>query len=318
VRTIVPRGAATLLLALTGAPAAAQVSFPVAFDGSAVVLDSSERMQLVAHLQEAGRRWSRTLRVDGPRSIEIQVVVSDTVARASGSSLASAFVSSDGSRDTYEQGAAYELRTGADANGRNPDVRITISPSYLRQELWFDPDPSTRMAPVPKTRTDAMSVLLHELGHALAYNGWADGTGQAPPAYWSTFDRWMIAGVPTLFDGPAALAHLGSRPDLTGGNVHHWANPEARPMKAATPHGLTRWSQGRPVPHPACDGMPSVPASGDTLKGTLPAGLLYELMNGVVFYRGARYDISALDRAALRDAGLPVDPDPIFAGGFER
>ena len=33
-------------------------------------------------------------------------------------------------------------------------------------------------------------------------------------------------------------------------------------------------------------------------------------MNGVVFYRGTRYDISALDLAILRDTGLAVAAAP--------
>lgn len=307
---------ALLLAALTaaGAPATAQVRFPVQFDDSARALGVEERLQLTAHVAEAGRRWTAQLLPGGPRSIEVQILLSDAVPRATGHSVVSAFVGVEGGRDTFEQGVAHELRTGADQNGALPDLRITLNPDYLRQELWFDPDPAARQAPVPKSRTDALSVLLHEFGHALAYNGWAGGTGAAPAGFWSTFDRWILAGDPVLFDGPQVLQHFGSRPELTRDNVHHWANGAA-PRKQA--HATRFGPDGAPQPLPACEGMPSAPPSAAWRKGDLAAGLQSELMNGVVFYRGTRYDISALDRAALRDAGLPVDPAPVFGDGFE-
>jgi hypothetical protein len=309
-----------LVVALAAAPAAAsaQVAFPVAFDQGAMLLSAEERLQLATHVREAGRRWTSLLVLDGPRSIEVQVVLSDAVPRATGHSVVSTFVGVEAGRDTYEQGVAHELRTGADQNGVQPDIRITLNPDYLRQELWFDPDPQQRSAPVPKQRTDALSVMLHEFGHALAYNGWAGGAGMAPGGFWSTFDRWMLAGDPVLFDGPAVLQQLGSRPELTRDNVHHWDNA-GLPGKQARIPAPPPWAHGAPQPQPACAGMASVaaPPSDNWRKGDLSGGLRSELMNGVVFYRGTRYAISPLDRAALIDAGLPVDRAPIFAGGFE-
>jgi hypothetical protein len=46
------------------------------------------------------------------------------------------------------------------------------------------------------------------------------------------------------------------------------------------------------------------------------ASLIDQLMNGVVFYRGTRYDISALDIGVLKDVGLMTDG--IFSNGFEQ
>jgi hypothetical protein len=45
------------------------------------------------------------------------------------------------------------------------------------------------------------------------------------------------------------------------------------------------------------------------------ASLIDQLMNGVVFYRGTRYDISALDVGVLKDVGLATDD--LFSNGFE-
>lgn len=311
--------------ALAGAPAhgqaQGQVAFPVHFDRSADTLTATERMQLSTHLEAAGRRWTSLLAFEGVRVIEIEVALSETIPRATGHSLASVYVGMDAGRMTFEQGAAHELRTGADQNGLEPDVRITFNAAYLRDELWFDPEPGLRTASVPATRTDAMSVLLHEFGHALAYNGWASGQGVAPGGYWSTFDRWMLAGAPALFDGPESVAALGFRPDLTVGNLHHWANPDNALGKSGSRPVDVAWLDGAPRPASTCDGPASLdaPTSVDAPgKAGVADDLLFELMNGVVFYRGTRYDVSALDRATLIDAGLPVDTTPVFGNGFER
>jgi hypothetical protein len=211
------RCALASLLAGCGLHAQAQVAFPVAFDAAATsTFDVGERAALSAHLQAAGQQWVAVLDLAGPRSLEILVVLDEIAPRSGGASVTSAFVGNVGGRDLYEQGAAAELRTGIDPNGIEPDIRISINSTYLRDELWFDPDPVARVAPVDLERTDAMSVALHELGHALAYNGWADGEGVPPATFWSTFDRWMLtAALPVRFDGPQVLRAGGARPETS-------------------------------------------------------------------------------------------------------
>ncbi len=310
--------AATLLLAAL--PATAQVVFPVTFDATASGLTSDERARITSHLQAAGARWASLLGVQAARSLEIQVEIDDTRPTAGAASFTTVFAGVFGGRDTFEQSAAHELRTGNDPNGATPDIRVLFNTNYLRNELWFDPDPVARTAPVPGNRTDAMSVMLHELGHAFAYNGWANGAGVPPETFWSTFDRWMLPGAPTLFDGPVSVQVWGSRPDLTTNNIHHWSNdpvPGAL-RKAMVPEPVV-WRDGVPTPQIRCHGLPSLDAPPSlSAKGGPPPGLLSELMNGVVFYRGYRYDISALDLAVLADAGTPPLDDPqIFRNGFE-
>lgn len=301
-------------------PATAQVTFPVSFDATAVGLTAPERDAITSHVQAAGQRWMSVLELAGPRSIEIQIGINDAFPTANGGSITSVFVATDGGRNRLEQSAAAELRSGIDPNGATADARITFNKNYLRNELWFDPAPVARSANVPNDRTDAMSVLMHELGHVLAYNGWANGQGVAPPTFWSTFDRWMMPGAPTLFAGPAVLVQFGGAPDLTTNNIHHWHNgPVVRKsQRAATP---LQWRDGVPVPMPGCDGIPSadLPNSprSTRAKGNPPAGLLGELMNGVAFYRGTRYEVSALDIAVLEDVGLPAQDFTVFENGFE-
>jgi len=304
------------------APASAQVTFDVSFDASADVLTPTEKNNVTSHLRAAGDQWVAHLLIAGPRSIAIRVFI-DNIPTANGASATTGFIGVLDGRDTYEQGVAYELRTGIDPNDADQDANIAFGLTYLRNELWFDPDPAARTAPVPANRTDAMSVAMHEIGHVLAYNGWADlNTGEPPAGYWSIFDSWMIPGQPTLFAGPAATDAWGSLPDLTIGNLMHWGNqtrePNAPPLQRCASQG-TQWANGAPVPR-TCSAPESqdAPASRDADK-IAPIGngasLIDQLMNGVVFYRGTRYDISALDIGVLKDVGLTTDG--IFSNGFE-
>lgn len=309
-----------LAIMLIAPPACAQVTFPVSFDATAGVLTADEKARITTHIQEAGRRWVQVIGTTAPRSLEIQVRVAD-VPTANGASAATGFVATVGGRDMYEQGAAFELRTGTDPNGATPDAYVTFGLAYLRNELWFDPDPVARTQPVPANRTDAMSVALHELGHVLVYNGWADlVTGQPPATYWSTFDRWMQPGAPTVFTGAAAVQNWGAAPEVTTGNNKHWGNAATTlgvpPVVPAVLPGV-EWINGAPMPLPACQLPPSVDAPPSADAPTMRAGtsLIDELMNGVVFYRGTRYDITPLDRATLLDTG--VRTDRLFASGFD-
>jgi len=308
------------LLGLALAPCGhAQVVWNVSFDASASVLTAPERAQVTSHLQEAGRRWAAAMGVTAPRSIEIEVRVA-SVPTANGSSVTSSFVGVINGRNTFEQGVASELRTGIDPNAGEPDGFVIFGLAYLRNELWFDPDPVARIAPVPADRTDAMSVALHEIGHVIGYNGWADlQTGVPPPTFWSTFDRWMQPGAPTLFTGPRAVRRWGGAPDLTTGNNKHWGNPVAGlPAPARQPVPQVQWRDGRPAPQPACRMLSlSAPPPGSALdRLRLPGGSpRHELMNGVVFFRGNRYDITPLDRATLDDLDLILDR--LLRSGFQ-
>ena len=300
--------------------ALAQVQFPVAFEASASVLTATERAQLSSHVAAAGQLWVQELAIEGPRSIEVVIGIDDSRPTANGGSVTSAFVGVAGGRDLFEQGAAAELRSGADPNGAAADVRIAFNTTYLRNELWFDPAPALRTATVPPDRTDAMSVLLHEFGHALAYNGFANQANGVPqPTFWSTFDRWMIPGPPTpvRFAGPRAAASHGSNPDLTLNNIFHWGNMALqglRPVPAPASTAPIRFVDGRPQP-PAFEHEPmSIDAAALAAAMLRPDVLADELMNGLYFVRGTRYAISNLDRATLADAGLPM---ALFRDGFE-
>ncbi len=194
------------------------------------------------------------------------------IATATGRSAVASWIGtgSDGI-PLYQQGAAHKLVTGIDGNGAAADIEVNLGiAGYLQGELWFDPLPAMRLGPVPQDRTDAMSVLLHEWGHALGFNGWRDGiTGELPGHYQSTFDalvrpQALPVGSALVFDGGQARSLYGQALPLTWGSYGHLGNAVAG------------------------------------------ADLLPDLMNGVAFQRGTRYSISALDLQVMMDLGLPM------------
>lgn len=220
----------------------------------------------------AGHSWLQHLAGDAP-AFDLTVSIGfASIATASGRSTTTGFVGSTADGSTlWSQGAAYELRTGIDPNGAAPDIELLIGiDGYLQNELWFDADPLSRSAAVPAHQTDAMTVLMHEFGHALGFNGWLDAaSGAAAGRTLSTFDALVQPmatplGTALFFTGAQAMAVYGGPVPLTLGNYAHLGNDIA---------GL---------------GLDLVP----------------DLMNGVVFYRGVRGDISALDLAMLADTGL--------------
>ena len=299
--------------------ASAQATFDVSFDASASVLSADERAEITSHVQAAGRRWMRVIPIAGPRSIDVRISISDAPT-ANGASVTTALIGTIGGRETYQQGVAYELLTGIDPNDDEPDASIAFGLAYLRNELWFDPDPDARTAPVPNDRTDAMSTVLHELGHILAYNGWSDlTTGEPPATYWSVWDAWIVPGERPVFSGDAATAAWsGIAPDLTIGNINHWGNAPGRaPAVARCTGDAMTWRWNAPSPR-RCDAPPSsdAPLLADSGAPRGAPGLIDQLMNGVTFYRGHRYDISPLDIGVLIDVG--VLDDWIFFSGFER
>jgi hypothetical protein len=222
---------------------------------------------ITAAIQAAGAEWNRHLVGSGTLEVEVSMANIPTM---DGTSVTTGFVSNNGTRDIYEQGAAYEIRTGMDPNGSDPDIRIRIGTDYLTNEVWFDPNPQTRTDPIPANHIDAISVFIHELGHAFVFNGWMNGsTGQLPPTYMSTFDaKASFDGSNLYFNGSGAMGRYGGPVPLTYGNYGHLGNSAPRPG----------------------------------------SNLLYDLMNGVVYYYQNRYFISPLDLEIARDSGMAIVP----------
>lgn len=309
---------ALLAVAASGPSLATELAIRVSFAASADVLSDSERDRVREHTYFAAQQWARQIELVGSPSLEVEIAISD-IATASGASLSSAFLTRVGNRDIFEQGAASELRTGVDPNGASPDLRITLGLAYLRNELWFDPAPSQRQAMVPLDRTDAMSVFMHEFGHALAYNGFANGQGVLPIDFGSSFDRWIQSGAPPLFSGPTAVSRFGSSPELTLNNVFHWGNSVTQAAGAAPAMLDTYvqadfdWQISGPVPLEQQEDWHL--QSAELSKAGNP--LQNELMFGPFYMRGHRYHISNLDLGVLADVGLVTGRSALFGNSFE-
>ena len=254
-------------IALAVRTASGQITFPVAFDDPGAA-HSAYYSELTANIQAAGAHWARFL--GGTGQLSVEVVFTNSVPFAPGGSVTTGFVRNDGTRDIFEQGAAFELRTATDPNDSAPDIRILINPDYLATNLWLDPNPTQRVDPIPPNRTDAVSVFLHELGHAFLFNGWMNGTtGELPATYMSTFDEHVIFdGTDFFFTGSNAVARYGGNVPVTFGNPFHLGNN---------------------APRPGSDLIP-------------------DLMNGVVFDYQKRYRISVLDLKIAQDCGIGLRP----------
>ena len=247
--------------------AGAQVTWNISFDDPGGTW-SAYYNDITRNLQAAAREWGRLF--DSSASIEIQVKFDPNATRAGGGSATTVKVRTENGINVWEQGAANEIQTGIDPNGTQPDILLVLQNSYLTDTMWLDPDPFSRTAPIPANRIDGVSVFMHELGHALAFNGWRDWTtGALPSNYESTWDAQLYKGSGQywFFNGPSAHVVYGSDPPLTYANINHF---------------------GHFSPGPGSD-------------------LETQLMNGMVFHWQQRYDINALEVAVLKDIGIRME-----------
>lgn len=263
-RQVAPRACA---LALAGAAAPAAPTFTLAFDDPGGLL-SPVAAQIQSNVLAAANAWGAQL----PSNATINIVVRPdlSVPRGSGRSVTSTFVANRDGFDVFAQSAAAKCLGAIAPNAPGFDIELTLNPDYAIDNLWYDPAPAVRTAPIPPLRTDAVSVFLHELAHAFVFNGWIDGeTGQYPGDYRSTFDeQTVLDGDDFFFVGPRAQAWYSGQLPVTFGNPFHYGNQDPRPG----------------------------------------AGLIPKLMNGVVFLFSTRYAISNLDLAILADTGLRTRP----------
>jgi len=250
------------------APAKATIDFEITIDDPMKVLDGQEA-DVKSNVLTAAHLWAENFAGEATVQILLRIDAEANLGRGSGRSLAASRVKSYGKNVIHEQGASAKIRTGIDSNGDEPDVEIVLHPDYANL-LWFDPDPLRREAPVPDDRLDAVSVFLHELGHAWGFNGWLDTTtGELTGEVLSMYDRCVVHdGSDFYFVGLEATKVYG-RPILLSrvhNNYHHVGNTTDGPY----------------------------------------ADLARDLMNGVSFDWGTRYAISPLDLAILADCGVPV------------
>ena len=217
---------------------------------------------------EAVRRWSAVLAGDAALTVRIQITTDVTSQRAEGSWSNGTTAARTGGFSYAVGSPAWQLQGNARAGtASDADIVISVHPDYLQNELFLDPTPATR-GDTPSDRTDGLSVLIHEIGHAIGFTGYYDeGTDTFSGNYKTGYDyRLSVVNGAVMFDGPNVRALMGGAIPLTDNNYCHYGNSNAYP------------------------GTDSDPLLG--------------LMNGVVYYRGYAYAIGALDLAVLADTGV--------------
>jgi hypothetical protein len=245
------------------------VVFTTAAQGYPEYLDGLKSSMLAA-----GAEWAKHFPVPHDVSLEIQIDISD-IATANGRSADTVYSKAVDSMRLYQQGTVYEILTGTDPNGSDPDVEIAFGIDPLSgadgHYYWSDPDPVGRTATMPNNAVDTVSTCLHELGHAFGFNGWRDwATGALPGTgdYESFYDYLSTTdGTDFFFEGPTALASYGKPVPETYGNLAHIGN----------------YDNGHP---------------GEDLD--------LDLMRGTRTLLAHRYYISNLDLAVLADIGMPI------------
>jgi hypothetical protein len=175
--------------------------------------------------------------------------------------------------------AAKEMAAGANQNGNAADLTIWVDPTtgYFKS-LFFDTVPYDAERTVPATQTDGMTVLLHEVMHALGITSYRDASG-----------GYGYGGIyRTIWDGYTTQS---------GGKL-------LLDMPGFAAHGID------PVQVTSTSATQNNSHLGDAIN--LQNGYLDDLMNGLYFYPGHRYEISELDVLILQGLGYSVNfPDSL-------
>lgn len=211
-------------------------------------------------------------------TIDIEINVESTATGRFAATGSVAFAGRRNGLDTWESALLAESRAGVDPDPNQPDIQIYIDPTsaYLAQ-LWWDPAITTRLdANPPNDRTDAFTVLVHELLHGMGIVGWRDiDTGALPADYQSVWDALVTLDAGrAYFAGPATLDLLGQPVEVRLGGSQ----------------GAYHLGHG---PSVADSGMPWLERAN---------------FNGYYYYLGERYTLGRLELALLQDIGWTLRP----------
>lgn len=169
----------------------------------------------------------------------------------------------------YQQGFADYIFNENSHLLKKYHFKLIINNCYLEKQLWFDPDPISRVVIVPENKIDAVSVFIHEILHVLAFNGWLDsktGKSRSPNNAKSVYDTHVVVYNGNLFfNGSNAVKVYGGKVPLNKRNYKHYGNNDN---------------------------------IGADLKGKVMYGEFYKF--------GYRFYLSDLDLAILKDCGLEL------------
>jgi protocadherin Fat 4 len=213
------------------------ITFPVTFNDPTGA-ESGYYAELTQLVQAAGASWGQYL--VGSASLEVSVDFANPIpnlpgAIAAATAAKNVYLRTQNGIDVYQQGTISEIVTGVDPNGSTADINITINTGLLTAgDLWLDPTPYDDVEPVPSDEYDMFSVLAHELGHGLGFNGFTSSTnGALSGNFETTFDQFVsFDGTNLYFNGPKAEQNYGGPVPLTFGDNFHVGNVAPRPGSA--------------------------------------------------------------------------------------
>ncbi len=171
-------------------------------------------------------------------TIDIDIVVEETSTGRFGGSGSTSYIGNIDGIDTYGPALAEESITGLDPDLNAPDLFIFIDPDsdYLPQ-LWWDPSPLTFTAnEIPNDKTDAFTVVLHEILHGMGVSGWTNiETGKNSNNYQSLWDsKLTLSDGHAFFTGANTLDLLGEPVEVrlggTQGAFHLGAQETQQPI----------------------------------------------------------------------------------------
>ena len=226
---------------------------------------------IVSAVGAAASRWGDFLIGDTNLQISVHLQpIPDTPdydVLAHASSVDYVFLGYLGDTPIWTAGAGYKIFTGHHSNGPAPDLEIYVDSNDLGG-MFFGQPSALLEGGIPADMTDAYSLFLHEIGHALGFFGWRDQvSGKPRQEYASPYDTLVtMSGDQPFFTGTNAESVYGGPVPLTYKSLVHYGNDE---------------TNGHP---------------GASLVNN-------NIMN--IFIRpGTRYDINDIDVAILSDTGL--------------
>jgi hypothetical protein len=270
---------AIIIGVLTSSARGAPITFSLTIDdpGSTSV---SLYDEITSNVLAAAAALGSHLNPPNPVSIELAFEIDPAHLRVS-AGLQREQVGTFGELRLFQAAPALEVATGIDPNGPAADATFLANPAHIAGELWFDPDPFSRTAAVAPDRVDAVTTMLHELVHLFGFASTRSGaaSGELLPAFGANIFDTLIqpSGSDFFFVGELAQAAYGAPVPVTFA-------PENAPNVSQNFSHL-----GNFPPGPGFD-------------------LVDDLMNGLFFRPGFRYEISALDLAILGDTGVPLVP----------